>query len=56
MAHDNFNRKNIKAARKAMKDNLFGKPTVMTIKSRAPEQTTISKEVRKENAEIITRV
>ena len=55
MSHDNFNRKNIKTAREACK--LFrGQTTVMCLNEGGPSKVEISKESRKESAEIVTSV
>ena len=55
MSHDNFNRKNIEAAREACK--LFrGQTTVMCLNEDGPSKVEISKESRKETAKIVTSV
>lgn len=55
MSHDNFNRKNIKAAREACK--LFrGQTTVMCLNEGGPSKVEIPKESRKETAKIVTSI
>ena len=55
MSHDNFNRKNIEAAREACK--LFrGQTTVMCLNEGGPSKVEIPKESRKETAKIVTSV
>ena len=55
MSHDNFNRKNIEAAREACK--LFrGQTTVMCLQEGGSSKVEITKESREETAKIVTSV
>ncbi len=55
MSHDNFNRKNIEAAREACK--LFrGQTTVMRLNEGGPSKVEITKESREEISKNVTSV